>query len=127
MFSLFLPRIAIAFVWIHQGLWCKLLGHAPQHRRVVETIPIFNTCRARQTVVALGLTECFLAVWVFSGIGAREAAFVETLLLVLMNTGGMLWARRLISDPVNMLLQNFVFLLLAWVAAGAFGTYASGR
>lgn len=35
-----------------------------------------------------------------------------------MNTAGLFWARSLIADPVGMLLQNFVFLLLFWVAAG---------
>jgi hypothetical protein len=34
-----------------------------------------------------------------------------------MNGAALLWAGRLIADPAAMLLQNFAFLLLAWVAA----------
>ena len=34
-----------------------------------------------------------------------------------MNAGGLLWARRIIPDPGGMLVKNFAFLVLAWVAA----------
>ena len=124
--SLLLPRTAIALVWIYHGLWCKLLGHAPHHQKIVETAPFLDSFRARQALVALGFLECVLAAWVLSGIRAREAAVMQTLLLVSMNAAGLLWARRLISDPAGMLLQNFVFLILAWAAAGQLGSYAAG-
>jgi uncharacterized membrane protein YphA (DoxX/SURF4 family) len=119
--SLLLPRIAIASVWIYQGFWCKLLGHAPHHQKIVETAPFLGPFRARQALVALGVLECVVAAWVLSGIRAREAAVMQTLLLLSMNTAGLLWARRLIFDPVGMLLQNIVFLLLAWIVAGELG------
>jgi uncharacterized membrane protein YphA (DoxX/SURF4 family) len=124
MSSLFLPRTAIALVWIYQGFWCKLLGHAPHHQKIVESTPFFNSSLARPALLGLGLFECALAAWVVSGIRAREAAVVQTVLLVFMNTAGILWARSLISDTAGMLLQNFAFLLLAWVAAGELGCYA---
>ncbi|HEX4167250.1 MAG TPA: DoxX-like family protein [Bryobacteraceae bacterium] len=118
MCNLLLPRMAIALVWIYQGFWCKLLGRAPHHQKIVGATPFFNSARARQALVVLGCVECVLAVWVLSGVGAHEAALMQTLLLVSMNAAGLLWARSLIPDPAAMLLQNFVFLLLAWTAAG---------
>jgi DoxX-like family len=124
--SLLLPRTAIALVWAYQGFWCKLLGHAPHQQRIVGTVPFLTSSQARQALTALGFLECALAAWILSGIGMREAALTQTLLLVSMNTAGFLWARSLIPDPAGMLLQNFVFLLLAWVAAGQFGSYAGG-
>jgi hypothetical protein len=125
MSSLIVPRIAIASVWIYQGLWCKLLGHAPHHRNIVETTPFLNSCRARRFLLALGAFECVLAGWAFSGIRAREAAAAQTVLLVSMNTVALLRARNLIPDPVGMLLQNSVFLILAWIAAGQLDCYAA--
>jgi hypothetical protein len=127
MSNLLFPRIAVTFVWIYQGFWCKLLNRAPHHRRIMATAPFLGSSRARQALTALGLIECLVAVWVFSGIRPREAAVIETLLLVSMNSAGLLWARSLIPDPVGMLLQNLVFLVLAWVAAGELGFYAAGR
>ena len=35
-----------------------------------------------------------------------------------MNAGGILWAGGAIPDAGGMLIQNFAFLTLAWVAAG---------
>ncbi len=122
--SLLVLRTAIASVWLYQGLWSKLLGRAPRHQKIVGTVPSLNSGQARGAVMLLGSLECLLAVWVLSGIRAREAALMETLLLGSMNAAGLLWARKLIPDPMNMLLQNFIFLLLAWVAAGN-GWYAA--
>jgi DoxX-like family len=125
MSNLILPRIAIAPVWIYQGLWCKLLGHAPHHQKIVETTPFLNSSWARKFLVVLGVFECVLAAWAFSGIRASEGAVVQTVLLISMNTTALLRARNLISDPVGMLLQNCVFLILAWIAAGQLGCYAA--
>ena len=125
MLSLPVLRVAIALVWIYQGLWCKILGFEPRHRKIVESTPFLSPARARQALVALGLLECFMAAWALSGLHQFEAAVAQTLLLVSMNAAGLRWARSLISDPIAMLLQNFVFLLLAWIVAGQLGCHAS--
>ena len=51
--SLLLPRLAVASVWIYQGLWCKLLGHAASHQKIVETTPFLNSSRAREALFVL--------------------------------------------------------------------------
>jgi hypothetical protein len=122
--SLMLPRAAIALVWLYQGLWCKLLNRAPNHQKIVATVPFLSGSQAREALIALGSLECVLAAWVLSGFRMQEAALTQTLLLGFMNTAGLLWARSHIPDPVGMLLHNVVFLLLAWVAAGQLGSYA---
>ncbi len=48
-------------------------------------------------------------------------AAVQTLLLVLLNAAGLLWARPLIHDPGGMVVKNFAFLVLVWVSAGVPG------
>jgi uncharacterized membrane protein YphA (DoxX/SURF4 family) len=122
--GLALIRIAIALVWLYQGLWCKILGRMPRHEAVIGAAPFLNGARGHAALMALGFFECVLAVWVLSGGKPRAAALVETALLAGMNAGGILWARRIIPDPAGMLLQNFAFLVLAWVAAGEAGSYA---
>lgn len=113
-----IPRAAVASIWMYQGLWCKLLGRMPHHREIVETVPFLNTSRAHRAVVALGLVECVIALTVLFGIWAREAALLQTFLLAAMNAAGLIWASRAIRDPFGMLLQNFAFLVLAWIVAG---------
>lgn len=111
-----LIRISIALVWLYEGLWCKLLGEMPHHAEVIASVPFIGPAAARAALIALGLAECGIAVWVLSGARMRVAALVQTILLVAMNAGGTIWAWRLIPDPGGMLVQNFAFLVLIWVA-----------
>lgn len=112
-----LIRRAIALVWLYQGLWCKVLGGIPRQEAVIAAAPIVGSAAGHNTLIALGMVECGIAVWVLSGRWMRQAAIVQTVLLAAMNTGGLIWATRLIPDPVGMVLENFTFLLLIWVAA----------
>lgn len=111
-----LIRLAIAAVWLYQGLWCKVLGGAPRHEAVIAAAPFIGPAAARVAMVAIGLVECGLAAWVVSGSQRRWAALAQTALLVGMNAAGLLWARSLLADPVGMILQNFAFVLLIWIA-----------
>ena len=112
-----LMRIAVAAVWLYEGLWCKLLGSMPHQLDVVASVPAMKSARAAAFLRTIGLVECALAIWVISGWEPRTAAIAQTLLLVTMNAGGLLWARRIIHDPAGMILKNFAFLVLAWVVA----------
>jgi uncharacterized membrane protein YphA (DoxX/SURF4 family) len=111
-----LIRLSIALVWLYQGLWCKVLGGVPRHEAVIETVPFIGSVAGHITLIALGLLECGIGLWVLYGRWIRQAAMVQTVLLVAMNTGGLIWARHVIPDPAGMVLQNFAFLLLIWVA-----------
>ena len=111
-----LIRFSIALVWLYQGLWCKVLGGNPSHAAVISAVPFIGPAGSRAALIALGLVECGIAAWVLSGQRMQQAAIVQTMLLVAMNAGGLIWAWRLIPDPAGMILQNFAFLMLIWVA-----------
>ena len=112
-----LIRASIALVWLYQGLWCKLLGGVPRHQAVVAAAPFSGPLAARTVLIALGSAECCIAAWVLSGRRMREAALVQTTLLLAMNAAGTIWAWGLIADPGSMIVQNFAFLVLIWIAA----------
>ncbi len=112
-----LIRISIALVWLYQGLWCKVLGGVPHHQAVVSAVPFIGPAGSRAVLIVLGLIECGLAAWVLSGWQLAKAAAAQTVLLVAMNAGGLIWAWRLLPDPAGMILQNFTFVLLIWIAA----------
>lgn len=116
-FSPTLIRISIAMVWLYQGLWCKVLGGSPNHQAVVAAVPFIGTAASHAVLIALGLIECGIAVWVILGWQLRKAAIVQTVLLAAMNAGGLIWSWRLLPDPAGMILQNFAFVLLIWIAA----------
>lgn len=83
-----LTRASIAMVWLYEGLWCKLLGGVPRHADVIAAAPFIGPGAARAALITLGLAECGIAAWVLSGQRMRQAALVQTALLVAMNAGG---------------------------------------
>jgi hypothetical protein len=115
--NLFVIRAAIALVWLYEGLWCKVLGRAPHQEGIVETVPGLTGGQAHVFLLSLGLVECGLGIWVLAGWQPVWAAAAQTALLVGMNTGGVLWARKVIQDPPGMVVKNFAFVMLMWVAA----------
>jgi uncharacterized membrane protein YphA (DoxX/SURF4 family) len=112
-----LIRAAVSAVWLYEGLWCKLLGGEPHQLRVVEAVPRFDARVGGLFLRLLGSVEVGLALWVLSGIASIPCAAVQTVMLLALNGGGLLWARRIIHDPAGMVVKNFAFLVLVWVSA----------
>ncbi len=113
-----LIRGAVAAVWLYEGLWCKLLRREPRQFEVVAAVPRFGPRFGALFLYALGAGEVALAAWAFSGFAPVACAAAQTLLLVALNANGLIWARHIIHDPGGMVVKNFSFLVLAWVAAG---------
>jgi DoxX-like protein len=112
-----LVRLAVGSVWLYEGLWCKLLDGEPNQVRVVQAVRYIDPRTARHFLKTLGVVEVALAFWVWSSVAPVACAFVQTLLLVTLNTNGLLWARHVIHDPAGMVVKNFAFVVLAWVSA----------
>lgn len=112
-----LIRVAVAAVWLHEGLWCKLLGGDPRQLEIVEAVPRYGPRLGGLVLKLLGVVEVGMAVWALSGVAPVHAALAQTVLLVTLNANGIAWSRRLIHDPTGMVVKNFAFLVLVWVAA----------
>ena len=108
---------AVSAVWLYEGVWCKLLGRGPGQLAVVEAVPFLGQRWSAHFLRALGAVETAVALWVLSGFLPGWCALLQTLLLVSLNSGGILWARARIHDPAGMVVKNACFLLLAWVLA----------
>ena len=112
-----LLHVAVAGVWLYEGLWCKLLSGEPRQVRVVEAVPRYGPATGAAFLKLLGLVEVGVALWALSDLAPLICALVQTVLLISLNSAGLLWARHIIHDPVGMVVKNFAFLVLAWVAA----------
>jgi hypothetical protein len=112
-----LIRVAVAAVWLYEGLWCKLLRGQPHEFEVVAAVPNLGPRFGALFLQVLGAVEVSLAAWVLSAIAPVPCAIVQTLLLVTLNANGLLWARHIIHDPGGMVVKNFAFLVLVWVSA----------
>lgn len=115
---IWLVRGAVAGVWLYEGLWCKLLGGDPNQLTIVQAVPKWGPKVGKLFLMTLGVVELTLGLWVLSGLRPFECAIAQTALLVTLNANGLLWSRNLIHDPAGMVVKNFAFLVLGWVAAG---------
>ena len=115
---IWLVRVAVASVWLYEGLWCKWLGGDPNQLAVVRAVPRWGPTLGAAFLKTLGVIEVAMAAWALSGFAPVWGAIAQTALLVSLNINGILWSRRLIHDPPGMVVKNFAFLVLAWVAAG---------
>ena len=114
---LWLIHVAVAAVWLYEGLWCKLLNGEPRQVQVVQAVPRYGPRIGVAFLKTLGVVEVALAIWVLSGIAQIVCATVQTVLLISLNACGLLWSRHLIHDPAGMVVKNLAFLVLAWVSA----------
>ncbi len=110
-------RAAIASVWLYQGLWCKLLSRCPSHASIVSALPPPFGDAAALVLTMIGAIEVTFAIWVASGWRSRLAAMAQTMLLIVMNTGGLIWGRSAIADPFGTVLSNVILLTLIWIVA----------
>jgi len=112
-----LIRGAVAAVWLYEGVWCKLFRGEPREFEVVKAVPRYGERFGAPFLFALGAVEAAIGVWVLTGIEPFLCALAQTVLLVALNANGLMWSRHLIHDPNGMIVKNFAFLILAWVAA----------
>jgi hypothetical protein len=110
-------RLAVAGVWAYEGLWCKLLGRDADQRRIVALVPGVGELHVPLALAAIGAAETALAAWVLAGRARRAAATAQTVAVVVMNTGGLGWARAQVPHPGRLLAQTAVFVTLVWIAA----------
>jgi uncharacterized membrane protein YphA (DoxX/SURF4 family) len=117
--ALIVMRVAVAAVWLYEGLWNKLLGGAARQVQVVSAVPRLGPLFGSSFLKLLGAVEVLVAAWVLSGILPGFCAIAQVVLLVLLNVNGLLWARHIIHDPGGMVVKNAAFLVLVWVCGAS--------
>jgi hypothetical protein len=106
--------LAAACVWLHQGLWCKVLSGDPAHREVLASVPGLAGRRGAAATTSLGLAETALAVTVATRGDRRRVAALQTALVAGFNAGGLAFGREHISHPVRLVVRNAAFVVLIW-------------
>jgi len=74
----------IAFVWIVNGFFCKVLHLVPRHQEIVERI--LNIENARFLTLLIGIAETGMAIWILSNFWPRFNAIVQMIVIGIMNT-----------------------------------------
>lgn len=75
--------IAIASVWLINGLFCKVLNLVPRHRQIVARI--LGGEHSAITTKAIGVSEILMFLWIISGIKSRLCAMLQIVVVAAMN------------------------------------------
>jgi hypothetical protein len=78
-----LLTVAIALVWLINGLVCKVLNYVPRHRMIV--VSILGETHAAILTTVIGLSEILIALWIMSGIKSRWCTLFQIAVVVVMN------------------------------------------
>jgi uncharacterized membrane protein YphA (DoxX/SURF4 family) len=111
-FLLTAARYLIAGVWIFHGLYSKLLGGIPRHEKIVARI--LGDDLGQAAIIAVGVVEICLGIWVLTGRRKVACAITQTLGIAFMNTLEILLARDLLISAPGMVALNAAFLALVW-------------
>ena len=79
----FFFRTFITFVWLINGLFCKVLNLVPRHQQIVARI--LGDDHAFLLTKAIGCSEILMAVWVVSSIKSRWCTITQIALVATMN------------------------------------------
>lgn len=75
--------MAIAAVWVINGLYCKVLSGVPRHEMIVARI--LGESHAFLIVKTIGVLEILMAVWVLSRMKSRFCALFQIFIVATMN------------------------------------------
>jgi len=107
-----LVRVAVALVWLYQGLWHKIIAVDARHLEIVASAPSFLP--PRLALGMIGGLETLFAISILARLKQRLFAWLQIGMLVAMNAAGILFAGDKIPDIGGMLTMNLVFALTIW-------------
>jgi hypothetical protein len=110
--------MALSALWAYEGLWLKVIARDPHELRIVAAAVHIIGLPGLPCMISIGLVETALAVAIASGMWAKKLAWIQGLVLVGMNLGGIFLGGGEIRDPLYLLVHNLpTFACVAVVAA----------
>ncbi|UIR56920.1 DoxX-like family protein [Sphingobacterium sp. SRCM116780] len=74
----------IAFVWLVNGLFCKVCNLVPRHQQIVSHI--LGDQYAKLLTILIGIAEILIAIWIVSRIQSRLNALLQIVIITVMNS-----------------------------------------
>ena len=115
-------RLYVVAVWLYEGLWRKLLVQDREELAVVAGLPRVVPLSPVALLRLIGFGETALALAVANGRYPRPLAWLQGLLLILMNGIGIACSGGAIRDPLRLVARNVPFLAsIVLLGAGSRG------
>lgn len=106
-------NIAIAAVWIVNGLFCKVANLVPRHQMIVASI--LGAAHAPLLTRTIGVLEILMAAWILSAIKPGWCALAQIILVATMNIMEfMLVPDLLLFGRINIFIAALFILLIYW-------------
>lgn len=102
-----------AFVWIANGLFCKVLNLVPRHEEIVAAI--LGKTYAHPLTIAIGTSEVIMALWILSGYRSRLNAITQIIVVGTMNTLEFIMVPDLLLWGKFNSLFAFLFMVIVFV------------
>ena len=103
--------IAIALVWLINGLFCKVLNFVPRHQLIVAHI--LGKKNAVSFTQTIGCLEVIMAVWIVSGIQPQWCAILQIFIVAAMNIIEFLIVPRLLLfGRINIVIAIFFIVVV---------------
>jgi DoxX-like family len=95
----------LAFVWIANGLFCKVLNFVPRHQEIVAKI--LGNEYSFILVKIIGGLEIIMAIWILSKIKSRFCTIFQMLIVATMNIMEFILAPELLLfGKINILIAT---------------------
>lgn len=109
-------RIALAAIWLYNGLWMKVIVLDAHHSQIVSAVASGHI-DAAVLLRSIGACETLLAVGILSGFFHRFVNYFQIGVIVLMNLIGITFGGGAIEHPIGLLLSNVPTVLCALAVA----------
>ncbi len=118
---LFLVRLCVGAVWMHEGLWQKILRPDAHELDIVRHFSFLGLSGA-DLMIFIGALETLLALGFWSGVLPKLCAWTGIVALLAMNLVSIFGAGGTITDPVGLLIHNTPL----WCCMLAIGLWGAG-
>jgi uncharacterized membrane protein YphA (DoxX/SURF4 family) len=124
-------RIALASVWLYNGLWLKVIALDPHHLEIVRSVSGGSSIAPVVLLRTIGCCETLLAIGILSGLFYRFVSYFQIAIVLVMNVIGSIFGGGAIAHPVGLIVSNLPLIMCALVVAlrgpGAFSLSIKGK
>jgi uncharacterized membrane protein YphA (DoxX/SURF4 family) len=123
--------VALALVWLYNGLWLKVISLDPHHLEIVRSVAAGTSIDPTVLLRTIGGCETLLAIGILSGLLYRFVSYFQIVIVLVMNVIGTLFGGGAIAHPVGLIVSNLPLIMCALVVAlrgpGAFSLRSKGK
>ncbi len=119
---LLVTRVCVGAVWMHEGLWQKILRPDAHELDIVGHFS-FAGLSGATLMLFIGGLEILLALGFWSGLLPRLCAWTGIVALLAMNLTGIAGGDGTIADPIGLLIHNTPL----WCCMGAIAMWGAGK